>query len=722
MERGDNVPLLPMEGYKMSENKWNFDFADVKITIDRIIVNSTIPYKKLYKEYKDLINEVSDEAQNTLEEVFVKKRKKDKPISESERNELIMLFIQMAGGGEQQASYEPGEEMYEPGSDVAVRDTATTDISYEEGSLYKIYIMEEVELTLEHNGKMETSEISGKVSVENQGKKDRIWDIDITLKETQNTDIEEEDIHILKLETGDSWEKEYKITPELVEKPPLEIIESINTYTETPEENTTLLLQKEHDVEFNIILENNSDGRVLDIEFEKEFPEEFRDIKKMDKNIGEVDRDDNKIIWKIEKLDPKSQAKLRLGAKILPESTDPVPTGMIRASYFLSEGTFSGLRVKKADGFSKNIFTINKDERREEPDRWDCSFKFMNKSEFPFLLENISILSGDVDTEELAVQFNPRMIVPPGDDWVSESWDIQSEDVPTFGKKVLFTLLPDVDEELRAKVSVKPMELYVLSFKGEKTYDKYEVPSYKTVLVKTVNESWSEGPVDLESLILEDVIPENFRPPIPEDVKFFINEEEIGSEKYRVEISPSVDYDSENYPDRHNLTLRLENIPDLVEPGTEMKVRLEYNIESVKPKPEMEYKGDCLFKAYPVNRGPEIELELIPNIIEVTHIRRSETISKSVFPGGAKDEYEILLTYENRGNHTITEKAIVDQIPADFELISMDPEGQVEESDEFSRISWTFKDIEPNEEVSVTYLIKGEGDYKAGETEIFAMA
>jgi hypothetical protein len=220
-----------MEGYKMSENKWNFDFADVKITIDRIIVNSIIPYKKLYKEYKDLINEVSDEAQNTLEEVFVKKRKKDKPISESERNELIMLFIQMAGGGEQQASYEPGEEMYEPGSDVAVRDTATTDISYEEGSLYKIYIMEEVELTLEHNGKMETSEISGKVSVENQGKKDRIWDIDITLKETQNTDIEEEDIHILKLETGDSWEKEYKITPELVEKPPLEIIESINTYT-----------------------------------------------------------------------------------------------------------------------------------------------------------------------------------------------------------------------------------------------------------------------------------------------------------------------------------------------------------------------------------------------------------------------------------------------------------------------------------------------------------
>jgi hypothetical protein len=398
----------------------------------------------------------------------------------------------------------------------------------------------------------------------------------------------------------------------------------------------------------------------------------------------------------------------------LPESTDPIPTGKIEARYFLSEGTFSGINIQKGDGFSKNVFTIDKDERDDEPDVWDCKFVFYNKSEFPFLLEYIRILSGDVDTEEETVRFDPKVIVPPNSEWESESWDLESEDVPTFGKEVLFTLFPDVDEELKAHIEIRPTELYVLSFKGEKDYSRAELPSYKSVIVTTTNKAWSEGPVDLESFIFEDIVPEDFRPPLPEDLKLFINNDEVDPDRYTVNISPRVNYDADSYPEEHKITIEIENLPDLVEEGSELRARVEYDMNSVQVKPEMEYKTDGLFKAYPAARGPEIDVELIPEPITVTHIRRRETATKSIYPGGSKDEYEIVITYKNRGNSAMAEKVLVDQVPDNFEILKMDPKAETAAHGDVTRLTWTFENIDAGEEVSATYLIKGEGDYKAG--------
>jgi len=386
-------------------------------------------------------------------------------------------------------------------------------------------------------------------------------------------------------------------------------------------------------------------------------------------------------------------------------------------------GTFSGLDIESADGFSKNVFTIDKDERDAEPDHWDCKFVFHNKSEFPMLLEHIDLMSGDVNTEEKVQRFEPQLIVAPNTKWDSESWMVHSEDVPTFGKRVLFTVLPDIKKTLSASLSMLPINLYVLSFVGEKTYDTKEMPSFRVIPVKAVSEVWSEGPVDIESLVIEDKVPADFRPPKRDAIKLIINDKEIDPSKYTIEIGPSVDYDAKSYPDEHTITVKMKDMQEIVEPGSEVDLKLEYEMTAISCKPNTEYAGPCTFKAYTIPRGPEIELkpdDIITTPIKVIHVRRKETVSKLVVPASNDAEYEISLMFKNRGNNTLTEKVIVDQIPPNFEIVSMQPKGKTESLDEGTKVTWVFKSVEPDNEIEAKYVIKGTGDFKAGLAEILA--
>jgi len=698
----------------LSVRKWNFDFADVEITENKIIVNSTIPYKDLRKSYSYLIDEASPDARSILDEVFQKKRVKERAVNPNQRIELIELFDHIKRGKEPEPSSKAGEAAYQP-----TKEAAASERRYKEASLFKIHIKEEASLVLARDGSVEKSVLSGKLFVENKGEKDRIWDINIKLKDIANTNLGEDDasVHLTELANGGEWDKTYKIKQEQLKKLPLEITEKINTWAESEEENNTLLFEKEHDVKISLILKNTSKNNLLNINVKKEFPEVFTNLEQVSVDAGDVKLADDKMEWNIEELRSDQAIALKLKTKVTPKTTTPITTGKITAEYTLSQGTFSGVAVENANGYSKNLFTIDKDEREEEPDVWDCKFAFNNKSEFPYLLDTVSIFSEDKEVQKFA----PQVIVPPNQDWSSEPWNLESKDAPTFKKQVLFTVLPEIDEELKAQLTLKPAELYVLSFKGEKTYDVSVIPSYKSSPVKVSNAAWSEGPVDLDAVVLADVIPADFRPPTKEDIKLYINDAEIDSGKYKVEISPSPNYKAETFPDEHTLKLELSNIQKLVEPGNEMKVRLDYAMQSIQAKPEVTYKGDCLFKAYPVKHGPEIDVNLIPNPISVTHLRRKESASKTVFPGRKADEYEILITWKNRGNAAVATKVIADQIPPNFTLLKMKPEGEKTVVGENTKITWTFENVEPDQEVEIAYEIKGTGEYSARANEVFTM-
>ena len=126
-----------------------------------------------------------------------------------------------------EASYEPGEAVYEPGESSASRESGrgAAGIELSEKSKFKIYVEETVNLVLEHDGTLVKTEIDGIFKVMNNGDEDRIWDIDVTLEDIENTDIkaDKKQIHIVELEAGEDWDMKYKIDAEKVKEIPLEI-------------------------------------------------------------------------------------------------------------------------------------------------------------------------------------------------------------------------------------------------------------------------------------------------------------------------------------------------------------------------------------------------------------------------------------------------------------------------------------------------------------------
>ena len=73
-----------------------------------------------------------------------------------------------------------------------------------EGLLGLVKIVENVSVELDHNSKIESMNFQGNLNIENPSKKDRIWDIDITLKNIEKTDLASKDIKIRELGTDNA--------------------------------------------------------------------------------------------------------------------------------------------------------------------------------------------------------------------------------------------------------------------------------------------------------------------------------------------------------------------------------------------------------------------------------------------------------------------------------------------------------------------------------------
>jgi len=56
-----------------------------------------------------------------------------------------------------------------------------------EGLTGLVKIIENIDVELDHDANIESMNFQGKLSVENQSKKDRLWDIDLTLKNIEST-------------------------------------------------------------------------------------------------------------------------------------------------------------------------------------------------------------------------------------------------------------------------------------------------------------------------------------------------------------------------------------------------------------------------------------------------------------------------------------------------------------------------------------------------------
>jgi uncharacterized repeat protein (TIGR01451 family) len=72
-----------------------------------------------------------------------------------------------------------------------------------EGLLGLVKIIEDVDVELDHESNIESMNFQGKLNVENPSKEDRLWDIDIELKNIEKTDLKSKNIKIQELGTDE---------------------------------------------------------------------------------------------------------------------------------------------------------------------------------------------------------------------------------------------------------------------------------------------------------------------------------------------------------------------------------------------------------------------------------------------------------------------------------------------------------------------------------------
>ncbi len=623
---------------------------------------------------------------------------------------------------------EPIEESSMANIEEPVEETPISEVeAHSTGiiSSFLIQLTEEADFKLDPDLAIKKSDISGKILLKNEGKQDRIWDINLTLGNIKTTSLKENSFHLNELNPGEIWEENYKVKEK--KQLPITFKETIDTAPTISDEINNLVPNQKTTIEFSFYLENLTNHDIINFKMEKQIPKAFTDLKLLNEipPKTEVKFQNDILSWKILTLKPKQVLTLDIQATIIPKTDASIKTGSIQISYTSINSFYSDIILEDISSISKNMYYIEKDEQEKNPGQWTCRLILENKSEFPILLESAEIFSGHLKSEQKTTVFRAiNEIIRPSDvEWISKDWTVVSKAIPTFGKKLQFKIIPTTVKSFSANISIEEKELPILWAEVRKIYNISEVASYTNTPLEVKSLIINKGNAEINQIKIKESIPENFTPPALKNIKLFIDGKELDTSKIKGNFSFKKEPDNDDTSIPHQIIIEILNLKDSVGSLKQnSELILEYLITAVNPPPEKIY-------TFPINVTCDtipvgIPLEITPDMVEnseikVTHKRRKLTVGKSVFPGSTEGEYEILIMFKNRGNTRIENATISDLIPTNFKVVSAKPEATSKEVESETVLEWNFDVIEPGKKVEISYKIKGSGEYKTSEAEIF---
>jgi hypothetical protein len=640
-----------------------------------------------------------------------------------------------------------------------------------EGLTCLVKIIEDVNSDLDHDGNIKKMNFQGKLNVENPSKKDRLWDIDIKLKNIDKTNLKSDEIKVRELGTdaktsidsrnfllkGEAKNlllvKEYvntlknadevlnvrdietnlmklkdktaKAGSNVVKKVEEEEEEEEDEEEEEEEDETWedggtadlslesfgISIDKENTVTFAIGMINLFEKSVSTVKVVKKVPDDFTNILVKKTNIGSADVQGNKVIWTIDKLEPNRTALLKFTCSIFVTDIEKRRTGPVEVTFQAVSSFTGGLAIDQYDAYTRNKFYVDTIERDEEPGIWDCKLVFENPSEFVIQLFNADVYSPE-DESVKYVDIDPRDIplLPAGAAWHSKKWRFESEDLPAFRKKLEFRVMPDFQTTVNGNISISDMILEIASITGEMSYDITQVPTYKEQDVTAKIKMVNNGSAPLNEIyILQKYFTNEFKPPKVDEVKLIWDGNEIDLDSRAVSFEGNVF--------KISLTDLRNGDRGMFKPAS--SIEFQYPIHCVNPVQDATFESEITYLAntFPVSQ----ELEFIPEVpvIEALHLRRRFRIGKEVIPIGALGNYKIILTVENIGTAPLQNLILMDKVPDNFEYGSYSG-GTPDITDEVGSdtLKWTIKLLNAEDKVEMSYEISGTGEYSPSDAQL----
>lgn len=656
--------------------------------------------------------------------------------------------------------------------------TITLGEAGETGEVVIVEAIEKIEAKFDFNGekpKDEDRSTSGLFKITNPSNRNRIWDIDIDIKKGKEVDLPEH-IYVKNLEPSDKkgdgekkedapaaeestteeskkkkkkstksenaekgvYSLEYKVKE--VADPTIMVKEVISTQNNETE-SYSLTANQENVVLFTITVTNTADYELRNITVKKAIEEGFSNVSIKNASIGEAKEEEKKILWTIEKLDAKAEAKLSVTMSIKVENADEKKrSGKVDVEYF-ADKSVTGLEIDSFDAYSDNFVGMEVEQQDDNPDKFNCSVIFENRSDFQVQLVNLDIIDMntkakvcDVDAEDL-----PRIAATAK--WQSVPWVSESKDdlEPEFQKTVEFFLLADRKVSTQGVISIDDIELAVAMLVGKLQYSLTKLESFREVPFTALLQIKNIGGASINDLTFEDIVPANFIPPKADDIGIYIVRPEVegkvDKEFPAVEIKDDTDYGEEIKLDpslieitpndqeptvEHTIKINMTNLKEsnsgMFIPG--MIVRAKYPLKANRVAKDTKYTSNVKFIANTFPAGKP--MEVIPEQIEipVVHVRKKTIKGKEVRALPEAGTYEIILFLENQGTTDLENVKIKDVVPKAFEYTDQTMDCKAESQDGKDVLVWDIPKIEPNGgKIEIKYKLKGTGDYKASEAQ-----
>ncbi|TFG24571.1 MAG: hypothetical protein EU532_12465 [Promethearchaeota archaeon] len=650
-----------------------------------------------------------------------------------------------------------------------------------EGMLAIVRIVEKVDVKQDHEANLESLGFSGKLNVENPSAKDRLWDIDITLKNIESTNLKSADISIQELGTSDDTNidsREFEISGEA--KSLLLVKEYINTLPDADNilnindietdlmklkdktakaeklaeeeeeeeedeeeeeeeedeeddagteeyslESFGISIDKENTVTFAIAMVSLFEKPIRNVKVVKNIFPEFSNTRIEDTTIGNAELEGDQLIWTIDVLEPQYTVICKFTSQITVNDIQARKTGIIDVSYEAASSFAEGLGIDKFDAYTTNRFYVDIIERDEEPNVWDCKLVFENSSEFLVQLFNADVYAPDAESTKLVdIDPNDVPVLPAGAEFHSVKWQYESEDYPQFRKLLEFRVMPDFVTQVNGTIAISDVELAIASITGEVFYTLTDTAE---PTIKEIEEMLIQVPTFKETpVIAVHKLENNGSAPLNEVVvqQEFFTEEFQAPNADEVKVlwdGSEIELDSSAvYLDGNSLRIELKDLKDSSTGmlEPESKLEVQYPIHCINPAQESRFESEVIYLANTYPLSNELEVRPVVPAIEAIHIRRKFRVGKEVLAIGDLGNYKIILILENIGDQPLKNLVLLDKVPDNFEYGEYSMQPEITDEVGTDTLKWEIEELAEAEKLEISYEIHGKGEYSPSDAQL----
>ena len=606
------------------------------------------------------------------------------------------------------------------------------------GLFSEILILNEEFLDFHYStdGKRNSSQGNGNISIFNNSIKDRLWDAKLQFSGSQFNDQNiENNIELGIFEPNSNKVLKYDIvSPE--ELPDLvKVYENIENLTEDLNFSTNslsdsslnekrvrnhlLLLERENKIKFSISIVNVSNSILEKIKFKKYFPDNFYDTEIESEKIKDFKITKTFIECPVPNLKPGERLEIIILSKVFPKKKEKITTGKLDLTFNLPNKVLSGVKINKFSAYSHAMHAIKKVEKNYAPNHWQCSLIFENHSDFKIKLKSILIYDKSKSKKILDLDLGATgdTIIQPRGKYISSYFDFIDEKEPTFSRKLEYSV--DYKTEGHSIVSSNYDEnnFNIASVLIKKKVAEGEIKSFEETTINSRIIISNQGTLPIKGIRITEKIPEDFL--APRDISKYNLYRSSGTldlEDIELKMNPDDDDPSHEHLIEISINLRSTNLKTVIEEEDFLEIK--YPLKAITPDYKKAYNLPLkVYSYYPkYQNSNQNEYFIImddlskmdQSAIKISHRRRKLMIGKEIFPGRNNNEFAIYIVAKNGSNIKLNDVSVTDTFPDSFELISSNLDHKLVKSKKNGdhKISFTIDTILPYQEREIMYYLK----------------